>query len=84
MVVIVAGGILLSWSQDAELGIPWGALAIAGACICWAIDNNLTRVVSSGCPQSFATFAKWNFAAVAAIPNVDISSATFSATRDGF
>lgn len=53
MVVIVAGGILLSWSREAELGIPWGALAIVGACACWALDNNFTRVVSGGDPIPF-------------------------------
>ncbi len=26
---------------------PWGPLAVAGACACWAIDNNLTRKVSA-------------------------------------
>jgi drug/metabolite transporter (DMT)-like permease len=29
------------------LGIPTGALAVVGACLCWAIDNNLTRKVSA-------------------------------------
>jgi len=47
MVLIVAGGLLLSWEQRPEFGVPWGALAIVGACLCWAIDNNLTRKVSA-------------------------------------
>lgn len=47
MVLIVAGGLLLSWEQRPELGVPWGAIAILGACLCWAIDNNLTRKVSA-------------------------------------
>lgn len=47
MVLIVAGGLLLSWEQRPELGVPWGAVAIVGACLCWAIDNNLTRKVSA-------------------------------------
>ncbi|MBK8640270.1 MAG: DMT family transporter [Chromatiaceae bacterium] len=48
MVAIVAGGILLSWPAG-----EWGAsqglgpVAIAFACCCWAIDNNLTRHVSA-------------------------------------
>lgn len=54
MVVIVAGGMLLSWTQMPASGPPWGALAIAGACACWAIDNNLTRVVSGGDPVQIA------------------------------
>lgn len=53
MVAIVAGGALLSWTQ-APRGVPWGALAIAGACACWAIDNNLTRHVSAGDPVQIA------------------------------
>jgi drug/metabolite transporter (DMT)-like permease len=44
-VAIVAGGLLLSWQGAA--GVPTGALLIVGACLCWAIDNNLTRKVST-------------------------------------
>ena len=47
MVLIVAGGVVLSWEQRPELGVPWGALAIVGACLCWAVDNNLTRKISA-------------------------------------
>ena len=54
MVAIVAGGVLLSWTQAPPAGLPWGALAIAGACVCWAIDKNLTRVVSAGDPMQIA------------------------------
>lgn len=46
MVAIVAGGVLLSW-HPGTAGIPVGALLIVGACLCWAIDNNLTRKVSA-------------------------------------
>lgn len=53
MVAIIAGGVLLSWTQ-APGSLPWGALAIAGACACWAIDNNLTRAVSGGDPVQIA------------------------------
>jgi len=54
MVAIVAGGVILSWTQAPDNGLPWGTLAIAGACACWAIDNNLTRVVSGGDPVQVA------------------------------
>jgi drug/metabolite transporter (DMT)-like permease len=54
MVAIVAGGVLLSWSQTSMTTLPWGSLAIAGACACWAVDNNLTRVVSGGDPVQIA------------------------------
>ena len=47
MLLIVAGSMVLSWEQRPALGIPWGALAIVAACLCWAIDNNFTRKVSA-------------------------------------
>lgn len=46
MVAIVAGGMLLSW-HPGQVAVPVGALLIVGACLCWAIDNNLTRKVSA-------------------------------------
>ena len=48
MVAIVAGGVVLSWGGRAEVNTGWaGPLAVAAACLCWAIDNNLTRKVSA-------------------------------------
>lgn len=48
MALIVAGGIVLSWSAGEQTASGWlGPLAIAGACLCWAADNNLTRKVSA-------------------------------------
>ncbi|AIY41525.1 Permease of the drug/metabolite transporter (DMT) superfamily [Collimonas arenae] len=47
MLAIVLAGVLLSWQQVPEFGVPWGPLAILGACLCWAIDNNLTRRISA-------------------------------------
>lgn len=47
MLVIVAGGVALSWANEETRVSSWlGPLAIAAACLCWAIDNNLTRKVS--------------------------------------
>lgn len=46
MVAIVAGGVLLSWQPEGAT-LSQGALLIIAACACWAIDNNLTRKVSS-------------------------------------
>ena len=54
MAAIVSGGVLLSWAGRPEIGIPWGPILIAGACLAWAIDNNLTRKVSSGDPIQIA------------------------------
>lgn len=45
--LIVVVGVLLSWEQITALGLRWGALAVLGACLCWGIDNNLTRKVSA-------------------------------------
>jgi drug/metabolite transporter (DMT)-like permease len=48
MVTIVAGGVVLSWPiGDAGQSSWLGPLAVAAACLCWAIDNNLTRKVSA-------------------------------------
>lgn len=44
---IIAGGVLLSWKQGQSADTPWSAIAIIGACLCWAIDNNFTRKVSA-------------------------------------
>ena len=52
---IVLGATLLSWPEDdAGTGLGWGALAIAGACLAWGIDNNLTRKLSSADPVQIA------------------------------
>ncbi|STX55479.1 drug/transporter permease [Legionella beliardensis] len=51
MFLIVVGGVLLSWPQGQATAYNlFGPIAIAGACLCWAIDNNLTRKVSTGDP----------------------------------
>ena len=46
MLAIVGGGVLLSW-QPGGTRLSAGALFILAACLCWAIDNNLTRKVST-------------------------------------
>lgn len=51
---ILAGAVLLSWQgQGASLDL--GGLLIAGACVAWGIDNNLTRKLSSADPIQIAT-----------------------------
>ncbi|HWW70821.1 MAG TPA: DMT family transporter [Duganella sp.] len=54
MLLIVAAGVLLSWDQAPAAGLPWGVIAIIGACLCWGIDNNLTRKVSASDPLQIA------------------------------
>ena len=43
---IVVGALVLSWPGDAPLASGWPTLAVLGACLAWAIDNNLTRKVA--------------------------------------
>ncbi len=49
---ILAGAALLSWRGEATF--QSSGLLIAGACICWGIDNNLTRKLSSADPVQIA------------------------------
>lgn len=51
---IVAGAVVLSWSPDAALRFSPGAAAIAGACLAWGVDNNLTRKLSAADPLQIA------------------------------
>lgn len=46
MAAIVAGAVVLSIPNGADLGTVWPSLAILGACLCWGIDNNLTRKIA--------------------------------------
>lgn len=54
MVAIVLGGVVLSWGGTVEVQGWLGPLAIAGACLSWGVDNNLTRKVSGGDPVQVA------------------------------
>ncbi len=47
MFTIVAGGALLVWTPGEQSEASFGLVLIALACFCWAIDNNLTRKVST-------------------------------------
>lgn len=48
MLAIVAGAIVLAWPADnaVKFASLWPALAVLGACLAWALDNNLTRKVA--------------------------------------
>lgn len=50
---ILAGAGVLSWSGGVQ-PVGWGALFIAGACMAWGIDNNLTRKLSGSDPVQIA------------------------------
>jgi drug/metabolite transporter (DMT)-like permease len=49
---ILGGAVVLSWQGQASF--EWGAVLISGACLCWGIDNNLTRKLSSADPVQIA------------------------------
>jgi drug/metabolite transporter (DMT)-like permease len=50
---ILAGAVLLSW-EGQGVRFDSGSLLIAAACLCWGIDNNLTRKLSALDPVQIA------------------------------
>jgi drug/metabolite transporter (DMT)-like permease len=50
---IVAGAVVLSW-QGHGIELNAGAGLIAGACLAWGVDNNLTRKLSAADPVMIA------------------------------
>lgn len=50
MLCLVVGAIVLAWSGQPTFHSLAGPLAIAGACIAWGLDNNLTRKVALADP----------------------------------
>jgi drug/metabolite transporter (DMT)-like permease len=52
---IVAGAVVLSW-EGQGIDLNAGAGLIAGACVAWGIDNNLTRKLSAADPVLIAMF----------------------------
>lgn len=54
MTLIVVAGLLLSWNGSEGGGGLAGMAAIIGACLCWGVDNNLTRKVSASDPVQIA------------------------------
>lgn len=50
---ILFGAVLLSW-QGGLGGFGLGTFAIAGACLAWGVDNNLTRKLSASDPVQIA------------------------------
>ena len=71
MVAIVLGGVVLSWGGSLKLEGWLGPLAIAGACLAWGVDNNLTRKVSGGDPVQVACLK----GGIAGVVNVGIAVA---------
>jgi len=50
---ILAGAVIISWEGNGIV-LDFGVLLIAGACLAWGIDNNLTRKLSSADPVVIA------------------------------
>ena len=80
---IVLGAAALSWEGEGA-SLDLGAALIAGACLCWGIDNNLTRKLSSADPIIIAAIKGLaaggsNFAIAlwrgAAFPSLQLSGA---------
>jgi drug/metabolite transporter (DMT)-like permease len=69
MAAIVAGGLVLTWGGHLALGAVLGPVMIAGACLAWAVDNNLTRKVSQTDPVQIALLK----GCVAGVVNVAIA-----------
>lgn len=69
MAAIVAGGLVLTWGGHLILSAVLGPVMIAGACLAWAVDNNLTRKVSQADPVQVALLK----GCVAGVVNVGIA-----------
>jgi drug/metabolite transporter (DMT)-like permease len=70
MGLITAGGVLLSIAPGKFDAVDAGALLVAAACLFWAIDNNLTRKISSGNPIAIAAIK----GLVAGIANLSLAA----------
>jgi drug/metabolite transporter (DMT)-like permease len=54
MAAIAAGAMVLTWGGSGPTTLDWSAVLVAGACLAWAVDNNLTRRVSAADPVQIA------------------------------
>lgn len=72
MIAIVAGAAILSWPGKSGVRALWPSLAVLGACLAWAIDNNLTRKVS----VADASFIAMTKGLVAGATNLALAFAT--------
>jgi drug/metabolite transporter (DMT)-like permease len=75
MGVIALGAVVLSWPGGTAAGGATAFIAIAAACLAWAIDNNVTRKIALTDPVQVA----WPKGCVAGIVNVGIALASGSA-----
>jgi drug/metabolite transporter (DMT)-like permease len=66
MLLIVLGAITIAWPKEPAVDEVVPAVAVLGACLAWAIDNNLTRKVA----LADATFIAMSKGLVAGLVNV--------------
>ncbi len=52
ILVVVIGSMIGSYDPNGIFGISLGSLLIICACICWGLDNNLTRMISEKNPST--------------------------------
>ncbi|WP_404785869.1 DMT family transporter [Altericista sp. CCNU0014] len=69
--IISTGGILVSYSNSSGMNLSWGALAVLGTCLAWAIDSNLTAQFATRDPFQVAMFKSGG----AGLVNVAIAAA---------
>lgn len=50
VILIVMGSFILGWTPHLQIQNILSLLLVAGACLAWAIDNNLTRQISAANP----------------------------------
>lgn len=68
---ILAGALVLSFSGGA-IALDTGGPLVAAACLCWAIDNNLSRNLSAADPETIAMIK----GLVAGITNIGLALVT--------
>lgn len=54
VLAITAGAMAVAWRPSEALRLSGAALLAAGACLAWALDNNLTRKISASDPLQIA------------------------------
>jgi len=53
-ILIVAGAVVIGFTGETEIAFSLSSLAVAGACLFWGIDNNLTRDIEDLSPSLLA------------------------------
>lgn len=76
MLLIVAGAVVLSWPEEASFGAALPGLAVLGACLAWALDNNFTRKVALN-DATFIAMAKGLIAGATNIALALVAGAQF-------